>query len=140
MILTCLLSFSVINTQIAQSNDKSYAQIVDETLLPYFEALKNGDVASIKHCIAGKMLQRYRVLLDQNKAYPDFLRNYYQGVDFSIAAVQLVGNDILASAIIVFPGNGSVQSGYLLRKCNITDIGTGVTNETWKIIRMIEQK
>jgi hypothetical protein len=136
--LICLLSLSVITTQTADSSELSDSQIADETLLPYFEALKNGDVDSIKQYLAGKMLQRYRVLLEQNKTYPDYLRNYYNGTEFSIVEVQLVDNDILASVIIAFPGKESVRSGYYLRKYNDTGSGTGVTNGTWKIVRQID--
>jgi hypothetical protein len=136
--LICLLSLSVITTQTADSSELSDSQIADETLLPYFEALKNGDVDSIKQYLAGKMLQRYRVLLEQNKTYPDYLRNYYNGTEFSIVEVQLVDNDILASVIIAFPGKESVRSGYYLRKYNNIGSGVGVTNGTWKIVRQID--
>jgi hypothetical protein len=139
IMLTCLFGIGFFSTQQVESSDLSYAGIAEETLRPYFAALKNGDVASIKQRIAGKMIKRYRVLLDQNKSYPDFLRKYYHNVEFKIEAAQLAGDDILASTVIVFPGNDSVRSGYLLRKYQIIDKGTGLENETWKIIKQIEE-
>jgi hypothetical protein len=139
IILAFMLSFSTFHTETVESNDQPYFQIADETLRPYFEALKNGDVVSIKKVIAGKMLQRNLVLLDQNKNYPDFLRDYYQSVEFSIMAVELADDDIQASVSILFPGNESVRTVYILHRYIIKDASGNPDIEAWKIVRQIEE-
>jgi len=53
-------------------------------LLPFFEALKNGDVSVIKNHMSRGLYARNRVLLDENLEYPAFLRNYYKDVNFRV--------------------------------------------------------
>ena len=52
--------------------------------MPYLQAVKMGDVEKIKQLLSDKDYRAYRVLLEQNTAYPDFLRRYYKDVTFHI--------------------------------------------------------
>ena len=72
--------------------EELYQKITIETMNPCFEALKNGDVSSIKLCMSEGMYKRYKVLLENNKDYPEFLRNYYRGVDFWVESMIESGN------------------------------------------------
>jgi hypothetical protein len=44
--------------------------------------MKQGNVAVIKQYLNGQSYDDYRTLLDQNKTYGEFLRNYYAGASF----------------------------------------------------------
>ena len=113
--------------------EELYQKITIETLNPYFKALKNGDVSSIKLYISEEMYKRYKVLLENNKDYPGFLRNYYQGVDFRVKKLELVGNDIAVSAILTFhDDNESLNPEFLLQK-KMDDLYPDVMRGRWKV-------
>jgi len=78
----------------------------DEAFHPLFSAMKNGEVGKIKNYISGEMLQRNRVLLEQNREYPDFLREFYDGAQFKVVEVVRNGNIVVANIRIIF------QDGY----------------------------
>ena len=118
--------------------EELYQKLIIETLNPYFEALKNGDVTSIKLHISEGMYERYKVLLEKNKDYPEFLRNYYRDVDFWIEKVERIGHDILASAIIKFPNHESINSKFLLRE-KMDDVSPEVVGGRWKIVKQISE-
>jgi hypothetical protein len=56
-----------------------------DSVARYAEALRAGDTLSIKSLIGGRLYEKREVLLDQNKEYPDFLRNFYDGAVFRIS-------------------------------------------------------
>ena len=60
----------------------------EDTVTQYMEAIKKGDVVAIKSHIGGKLLKRRQVLLEQNRKYPEFLRNQYNGVDYRILGTE----------------------------------------------------
>ena len=57
-----LVSFSSIAANALEPND---------TVLSYFQALKNGDIETIKGLITGEMYNKRKVLLEQNENYSD---------------------------------------------------------------------
>lgn len=61
--------------------------IAINTLIPFFEAVKNGDVEKIKLFLPEEEYKIYRVLLEQNPGYPDFLRRHYKDVTFQVKEV-----------------------------------------------------
>ncbi len=129
MILFCGFS----QAQEAPVVDDEYEQVINETVMPFFEALKNGDVISIKQHIAGDMYERSKVLLEQNTEYPQFLRNYYQGVEFYVDDAYRSGNSVLVHIAIEYP-NGDYGSGKVyLWQINAAAQGLYET-ENWKII------
>ena len=79
---------------------------IDEAFHPLFSAMKNGEVGKIKNYISGEMLQRNRVLLEQNKEYPDFLRKFYDGAQFEVVKAVRNGDIVVANIMIIF------QDGY----------------------------
>ncbi len=108
-------------------SDTLYAEIVNGTVLPYFNALKDGDVGAIKKYIAGRLYQKYKVLLEQNTEYPAYLRNYYQGAEFRIGKAAMIDNDVIVEVTSDYPNGRSNNGKLVLWKDNGT--------ETWKIIK-----
>ncbi|MEA1867765.1 MAG: hypothetical protein U9N19_06665 [Thermodesulfobacteriota bacterium] len=78
----------------------------NEAFHPLFSAMKNGKVGKIKNYISGEMLQRNRVLLEQNREYPDFLRKFYDGAQFKVVKAVRNGDIVVANIMIIF------QDGY----------------------------
>ena len=116
--------------------DKLYQEITIETLHPYFEALKDGDVSSIKLHISEGMYERYKVLLEKNKDYPEFLRNYYNGAEFWVKKVELSGQEVSVAVSIQFPDNESLGSKLLLR---MNDLNSDVIGGRWKIVTHLNE-
>jgi hypothetical protein len=75
-----------------------------------FQAMKDGDVAVIEQYFSGQMSSEYKVLLEQNRDYPAFLRNFYRGATFSVAGVTPTpeGDMIVSVAIQLAGGSRSV--------------------------------
>jgi len=118
--------------------EELYQEITIETITPYFEALKNGDVGAIKLHISEGMYERYKVLLEKNKDYPEFLRKYYRDVDFEIEKIEWIDNDILVSAMIKFPNNESLISKFLLRK-EMDKVYPDVISGRCKIVKQLSE-
>ncbi len=57
---------------------------IARTVLPYFRALKRGDVARLKDYLADAAYRQYQVLLEQNADYPRFLRTFYRGTSVAM--------------------------------------------------------
>ncbi len=108
-------------------SDALYAEIVNGTVLPYFNALKDGNVGAIKQYISGRLYQKYKVLLEQNTEYPAYLRNYYQGAEFRIGKAVMIDNDVIVEVTSEYPNGRSNQGKLVLWKDN--------GSETWKIIK-----
>ena len=56
----------------------------EDTVHQYMKAVKRGDVVGIKLYIGGKLLERRQILLEQNRKYPEFLRNRYDGMEHRV--------------------------------------------------------
>jgi len=116
-LLTYLIAVAIISSiSNAQDVGPIYSvniAIQDAVILPFFKALKNGDVNVISQCLSKDMYNEYRKLLEENKEYPKFLRSYYRGAEFRMANVSEVDGEVEVDIIIEFP-NGS-QSVNTLR-------------------------
>src|ERR1044072_6003309 len=62
-------------------------QQVQASLQPLFMAMKNGDVQTMEKYFAGQMYAQYKVLLEENSEYPQFLRDFYRDAKFSVGNV-----------------------------------------------------
>jgi hypothetical protein len=128
--------YGFLHAQEGSPDDGPYADIINEIVFPFFTALKNGDVSSIKQYIAGDMYESRRILLEQNTEYPEFLRKYYQGVEFYVDNAQGSGDYVLIQISIEYP-NGDYGSGELyLWQINHTTEGRHEI-DNWKIIDFI---
>ena len=95
--LLIIIFCSFLQAQEVPVSDDGYEDVINETVFPFLEALKNGDVSLIKQYIAGDMYESRRILLEQNKEYPEFLRKYYQTnssfqFDFNYFAEKIIGH------------------------------------------------
>lgn len=83
---------------------QEYLELVQtyEALHPFFSAMKNGEVEKIKNYISGEMFEKNRVLLEQNREYPDFLKKFYDGVQFKVVEVVRNGDIVVANIRIIF--------------------------------------
>ena len=72
-----------------------------------FQAMKDGDVATIQQYCSGQMLSEYKTLFEQNQDYPAFLRNFYKGATFSIADVKPTPDGDMVVDVVIELGEGS---------------------------------
>jgi len=101
-----------------------------DTVLRYLQALKGGDVETIKDSITGELLEKRSVLLEENENYSEFLRTYYQGAVFEIKANPIKGNMAQTSVEVYFI-NRHTQFELLL---NMNDKGK------WKIFKEVDEQ
>jgi hypothetical protein len=119
-LLTLCLAGNVAGAADLRTDDpQRYAELRDTTFNPLFQAMRAGNITEIKRYISGETYAQYRVLLDQNKEYGQFLRNYYAGTEFELAQVIPVGGGYVADVLIHWP-NGNV-SQIALQVHNVPD-------------------
>ena len=94
-------------------------KIEEQVLMPFFQALKTGDVEVIKKHMSRDLYARNRVLLDENLEYPEFLRNYYKDITFRIVNAE---EDFSGEGIVFYvsfdyeDGNSSIHELLLSRE------------------------
>ncbi len=110
----------------ASSYAHADSAIVGGTVTPFFDALRNGNVVVVESYLADPLLANVKVMLRDNKGYPDFLREYY--LDTTLVVTSIESSYESANAIvyvdIYFPA-GYVES---LKLDLIRDVGN-----SWKI-------
>ncbi len=84
----CMLLAATLPARSVAATDVDARNIVNA----YFEALKTGDVATIKIITSGDLLRKRSRLLD-NPSYPEHLITAYQSASFVITDVSKIGND-----------------------------------------------
>ncbi len=85
----------------------------------YFEAVKAGDVEMIQSYLAGKLLKKRKVLLEENTEYPKFLRDRFGEAEFGIQAStneQTVNNREVVNANILFRDGSSITTNLITEK------------------------
>jgi hypothetical protein len=120
----CICTGFLFSSSIAQEDD--FKDEATRIILSYFDGLKNGDVQSLKTLLTDPMLSSRRLLLEQNTAYPEHLRNYYQDSDMLLTDVSLTddSNIQIVTANIFFEGDeNNLTIQFLLKN----------TDEGWKI-------
>jgi uncharacterized membrane protein len=68
----------------ANSDQEKRTTLKADNPMAYLQAVKTGDVETIKQLLSDEDYKAYRVMLEQNSAYPDFLRQPYKGVTFQV--------------------------------------------------------
>jgi hypothetical protein len=86
LLLLCTVYQPALRAQTAAPSDSELREL-HASFNTLFQAMKDGDVAVIEQYCSGAMQSQYKVLLEQNKDYPVFLRNFYRGATFTIANV-----------------------------------------------------
>src|SRR3990172_8093993 len=98
------ISCNILNAQEISRSDLLYKNVKSKIFVPLFRAYKNGDVDAIKEYISDDMYEKNKVLLEQNKEYPDFLRNFYRDAIFQIKKVVKSEEIVFVDVIVSFPG------------------------------------
>jgi hypothetical protein len=108
--------------------------MIDEITKTYaflFNALRSGDVETIKLFLSAEEYAQYKVLFEQNKDYPQFLRKFYQKANLRVGQLDSVANaknEVIGEFIIDFPGGETVITRMRLIRDN--DVG-------WKIKKIL---
>ena len=76
------------------------------TAMSFFEATRAGNVGLIRAMVAGSLRDSVKVLLTENRKYPEFLREHYEGTAAEITSVSMLpdGNALIDMAV-TFPGD-----------------------------------
>jgi hypothetical protein len=83
-----------------------------EAVKAYFEAMKNGDIQTMKSYMGGKLYQRRKDLLEKNQKYPEFLIDFYEGTELEVLDVQ----DEIVHIGIQYPNGSKKQHKLVLQK------------------------
>ena len=125
MFLNKFLQTLAILIVIASSYASANSEIVGGIVAPFFDALKQGDVVAVESYLGDPLLNDVKVLLRENKGYPDFLREYYR--DTSVVVTNIESNSHTTARVNVdvnFPaGHVEFLQLELIRN----------TGGTWKI-------
>jgi hypothetical protein len=96
------------------------------TVLNYFQALKQGDIETIKKYIAGEFYKKKKILLEKNTEYPEFLRKHYNNVGVRTIGTNLDGSEATVEVELSFP-NGEINFIEMYLELTSQDL--------WKIYR-----
>jgi len=121
-----------LNAQEIPPDDLLYENVMSGTLVPFFTACKNGDVEAITEYISDDMYEKNKVLLEQNKEYPEFLRNFYRDAIFQEEKIVKSEETIFVNVIVTFPGGYQSVAEYRL---NERESKAG--NTVWKITDLV---
>ena len=122
ILIATLVAFLIVFTNthcviVAQAGEAGEANIandqITQVLYSLFDALKTGDIKTLKHLFAGEMHARNKTLLEQNAGYPQFLRDLYQGALFEIKEISPDDKGYIASFTTFF-SNGSKSITHLI--------------------------
>jgi hypothetical protein len=81
-------------------------QDVEMIAMSFFDAIKAGNVGQIRALVDGPLLESVRVLLTENKQYPDYLRERYLGATAEITNISMLPDgDALVDMAVTFESN-----------------------------------
>ena len=127
------VSSNILNAHEISRSDFVYKNVKSDTFIPLFRALKNGDVDAIKEYISDDMYEKNKILLEQNKEYPNFLRNFYRDALFQVRKVVKSGEIIFVDVRVRFPG------GYQnVVKVQLKEGENKAGDTIWKIINFVD--
>ena len=109
LLMLCLICQPMLRSAQTASPTASPAETRElrSDLITLFQAMKDGDVATIEQHCSGPMLAEYKTLFEQNQEYPAFLRNFYKGATFSIGSVKPRPDGEMTVEAIIELGGGS---------------------------------
>lgn len=97
-----LAGYGIVSAGKLISNQGQANQIAIPSLMGFVTALKKGDLDIMKEFMSEKMYMRYKILLEENQGYSNFLQNYYKDARFSIGKISVVDDHILADLYVDF--------------------------------------
>jgi hypothetical protein len=109
-------------------------EIWNEVVLPYFKALKKGNVNQVKQYLSENLYNQNRRLFVENSEYPDFLRSYYGDSKLSvIKTVETMGH-VEFEVLVEFPDGSQSTSTLTVKKDGESNALTGKSR--WQISRI----
>lgn len=117
LLLICTAGVPAARAQATTTPTSAEMQQLRASFNTLFQAMKDGDVATIEQYCSGQMGTEYKTLLEKNGDYPAFLRNFYRGATFNIANVTKNpdGDMIVNVAIQLAGGSSSITQLYAKR-------------------------
>ncbi len=113
-------------------DDSRYSEIRDITVLPYYEAMKKGDVGSLRDYLSTRRYAVNSTLIEQNTAYPDHLRSRFRDAEFHLLKITKDGDQLTALVKIYWSDGRESQTTLDL----IEDVSRPTSdNVRWKIDR-----
>lgn len=116
LVMSLLLTSTSLPAQVVVNN--SVIQQVANTFTLVFDALKNGDVRALKLLLPAEEYAQDKVLFEQNKGYPAFLRKFYQRAELRVGRVDSVlsaKDEVIAEFIIDLPSGESLTTRMRLK-------------------------
>lgn len=127
------VSFNILNAQEISRSDLLYKNVKSKTFVPLFRAFKNGDVDAIKEYLSDVMYEKNKVLLEQNKEYPNFLRNFYRDAIFQVRKIVKSEEMVFVDVRVRFP------DGYQsVTKVQLKEEKSKAGDAIWKVINFME--
>lgn len=108
------ISCTMSHAEEISENDPFYKNIRDNTCIPLFTALKDGDVETIKDCFSNKKHEKHKDVLDENTNYSNFLKDFYRDATFLMKSVVREKKQTFVDIIVYFPdGSQSTRRWFL---------------------------
>jgi hypothetical protein len=114
-----LLYASTVAAQVFVTN--SVIDEIETVFTSLFDALREGDVKALRSHLPAEEYAQHRILLEKNKEYPDFLRNFYQGATLRVGRIESVlsaKDDVIGEFIVDFPGGDTTVTRMRLHRNN----------------------
>jgi len=105
---------------------------VSQIFRPFIDALKAGNVQVLRRLLSEEMYREYRVLLEENKEYPRFLKRYYEGADIQLENILRERNNLHGVIRVTFPGGDMSVLRISVKKKD--------SNAPWRIGRVLNDK
>jgi hypothetical protein len=110
-IIVCAASVFVLSMAAA-----ALAAEPEDVVLSFFEASKDGDVATMAALTSGKYYDRIKVLLTQNRQYSRYLREIHRGVTMEIVSREVSNGTAAVTARKLFPDGAFRDSNLVLEQ------------------------
>jgi ABC-type transporter MlaC component len=108
--LSLILLSAISNAEEMPLSDSLYEEIKKDVIHPFFKSLKDGDINAIKSHLSSAIYNEYKRLLEENKDYPQFLRDYYQDAKFRTERAKEIDGDVVVDVVIEFPNGSRIQN------------------------------
>ena len=99
----------------------------DNTVLQFYNASRNGDVAQMRELVSGSYYNRRKAVLENNESYPAFLMDHFHGSTTNIEKSIIDDKNQIAVVTVTthFPNQSINTSRLVLKKDG---------NGSWKIV------
>jgi len=110
----------------------AYDTLTNQVIRPFFLALKEGDIETIKRLISKKMYEERKTLLEDNPEYGAFLRRCYKGAEIVPGKAVQSGRGVRFEVSLEYP-EGRRDVVPLRIEMEAGPAGNGGTGMGWKV-------